>query len=80
MDGYEAERPGDGLFAFYYDNEAFDGEPKKVKFEEPIDLSLKNESPIDGINMNNFSIKWIGFIKIPMTGKYTFYSKADDGF
>lgn len=38
-----------------------------------------SESPTDGINFENFSIKWVGWLRIPKTAKYTFISKSDDG-
>jgi len=38
-----------------------------------------SESPTDGINFENFSIKWVGWLRIPKSAKYTFISKSDDG-
>lgn len=38
-----------------------------------------SESPTDGINFENFSIKWVGWLRIPKSGKYTFIAKSDDG-
>jgi len=35
---------------------------------------------MDGINFENFSVKWVGFLRIPKTGKYKFHGKSDDGF
>jgi hypothetical protein len=40
---------------------------------------LVSESPTDGINFENFSIQWVGWLRIPKTGKYTFIAKSDDG-
>ena len=32
-----------------------------------------------GVNFENFSVKWLGWISIPKTSSYTFYAKAEDG-
>jgi len=76
--GYEAEKPGDGLFGYYYDNEVFSGGFVK-RVESQINFSLKSESPMEGINFENYSVKFVGFLRIPITGKYTFIAKSDDG-
>jgi len=76
--GYESEGQGDGLVGFYYDNENFEG-PFVKRLDRQIDINLVNESPVDGINFENFSIKWVGYLRVPKTGKYTFISKSDDG-
>lgn len=79
MLGYENESPGDGINAFYYDNEDFIGEPKVVKKDNQVDFSWDNEEPTEGINQDNFSIKWKFWLRVPVKGKYNFYSESDDG-
>jgi outer membrane protein OmpA-like peptidoglycan-associated protein len=36
-------------------------------------------SPMVGVNQNNYSIRWIGYLKAPETGIVTFSAKVDDG-
>jgi len=78
MPGYESEKTGDGLLGYYYDNEQFQGSYLK-RTDENINLNLNNEAPMEGINFENFSIKWAGFLRIPKSGSYVFVAKSDDG-
>ncbi len=79
MLGYENEAPGDGITGSYYDNEDFIGEPDIEKTDNNINQSWDNEEPAENINQDNFSIKWTGWLRVPVTGKYNFYTESDDG-
>jgi hypothetical protein len=35
---------------------------------------------MENINFENFSVKWVGYLRAPKTGKYRFVSKTDDGY
>jgi len=76
--GYEVETHGDGLNTFYYNNENFQGTPV-LDVSNNIDLQLNNESPIEGVSFENFSIKWKGWINIKRTSSYKFFMICDDG-
>jgi len=76
--GYEEEPYGDGLKGFYYDNEDFIGSPKKF-IDDDINFDWNGEPPKEGINHENFSVRWEGILKAPVTGKYKFTSISDDG-
>lgn len=76
--GYEAEGPGDGLLGKYYNNEDFLGKTTD-RTDEHIDFTWENESPAPNINEENFSIKWASWLRIPTTGKYTFFTESDGG-
>ena len=76
--GYEAEGPGDGLLAKYFDNEDFLGKTVEQTDEE-INFTWENECPAPSVNEENFSIKWSTWLRVPTTGKYTFYTESDDG-
>ena len=78
MLGYEAESTGDGLLGKYYNNEDFLGKTTE-RTDELVDYSWENECPAPGVNEENFSIKWSTWLRIPTTGKYTFYTESDDG-
>jgi hypothetical protein len=75
---YEDEEPGDGLIGYYYDNENWLGHYKERKAAE-INFDWTDGVPIDGINPNNFSVIWEGFLIIPVTDSYTFSIECDDG-
>ena len=79
MLGYENESPGDGITGIYYDNEDFIGEPKITKLDNQVDFSWDNEEPTTGINQDNFSIRWKFWLRVPVKGKYSFYTETDDG-
>ena len=76
--GYEAEGSGDGLIGKYYNNEDFIGKFFERR-DEIVDFLWENECPAPTINEENFSIKWSTWLRVPATGKYTFYSDSDDG-
>ena len=44
-----------------------------------IDFTWDLESPTKGINFENFSIKWLGWLRVPVKGTYTFFMQSDDG-
>lgn len=35
-------------------------------------------SPASGVNHDNFSVRWTGYLYPPVTGNYTFYFRPDD--
>ena len=79
MLGYENEGPGDGVKGSYYDNEDFMGEPATEKVDNLVDFMWENEEPAPGISQDNFSIKWSAWLRVPVNGKYNFYTESDDG-
>lgn len=75
---YEEEKDGDGIKGRYFDNEAWLGNFVERK-DNTIDFNWRGSAPKSGINPNNFSIKWSGYIHAPYTGKYTFAIECDNG-
>ena len=75
---YEDVPQGDGLKAFYYDNESWMGDPIEGK-DEKIFFDWTGTSPLKGINPHNFSVIWEGYIVPPYTGEYFFTLHADNG-
>ena len=78
MLNYESRKSGDGLIGHYYDNENWLGY-YKVKKSKKIEFDWTNSEPIEGINPNNFSVIWEGFIFLPVTDSYIFSIECDDG-
>jgi hypothetical protein len=66
-----------GLSGVYYKGKNFDREIL-ARVDEVIDFEWKDK-PHEDLPKDKFSIRWIGKIKIPKTGKYTLSVKADDG-
>ena len=75
---YEDEERGDGLIGKYFDNESWLGSFVERK-DQDINFEWTGASPMKGINPNNFSIRWEGYIYAPYTGQYFFSVECDDG-
>lgn len=78
MLAYEEEKFGDGIIGRYFDNEAWIGSFVERK-DDTINFEWTGASPKKGINKNNFSVKWTGFLYAPYSGKYVFTLESDDG-
>ncbi|HKO18563.1 MAG TPA: glycoside hydrolase family 3 C-terminal domain-containing protein [Acidobacteriaceae bacterium] len=61
-----------GLRAEYFDNTAFNGQPKAVRVDSLIDCDWDHISPAAGIPRLGFSVRWSGFITPPAPGHYSF--------
>ena len=66
------------IIAEYFDNVNLSGSPKYTKEETRIEYDWKSEGP-KGIPVDNFSIRWTGKIKSPVSGKVKFGATVDDG-
>ena len=75
---YEEDDLGDGLVGRFYDNENWLGIYQEEK-SNSIDYDWTDIEPIKGINIDNFSVEWEGWIKIPITDNYIFTVECDDG-
>jgi hypothetical protein len=78
MLAYEEEKFGDGIIGQYFDNEAWIGNFSERK-DNSINFEWTGSSPKKGINKNNFSVKWTGYLNAPYSGKYVFTLESDDG-
>ncbi|MEQ1830459.1 MAG: PA14 domain-containing protein, partial [Pirellula sp.] len=68
---------GNGLLGSYFNNTDLSGGPVLQRTER-VDLGAFS-SPGPGVNADNFSARWEGFIHIPAAGDYTFYVSHNDG-
>lgn len=69
---------GDGLLGMYYSNRFLNGIPL-YRIDPTINFDWVKGSPMSGIQSNNFSVRWSGYIVPKNTETYTFYAKTDDG-
>jgi Ca2+-binding RTX toxin-like protein len=80
---------GGGLEAEYYDGyfnddlnffnqnqPVFKRTDANVNFDDSTDWQIEHTSLAD---LQTFSVRWQGYINIPITGEYTFYVNSDDG-
>src|ERR1700742_5135083 len=69
---------GNGLAGQYFDNNDFTGTSVK-RIDPVINFEWAAGSPAPGIGPDTFSVRWTGQIAAETTGKYTFYTRANDG-
>ena len=67
-----------GLTASFYNNETFTGPPVLTRLDDHVDYNWGG-SPAAGVNADNFSVRWDGYVYAPVAGSYTFYTTTDDG-
>jgi len=71
-----------GLLAQYF-NDPGDGThfvtPAKSRQDPNIEFDWASGAPDPLVQADNFSVRWTGQIKAPVTGAYTFSTTADDG-
>jgi len=68
---------GDGLNGDYYNGRNFETKVLS-RIDSKIDFNWI-ESPATGVDADNFSVRWTGFIEPRYSELYTFYLKADNG-
>lgn len=66
------------LNAAYYNNSDLEGEPAYTTYDANLTPYWHNLSPAPGINPDNFSVCWSGYLTAPVTGLYEFYFRPDD--
>ncbi|HEY5743597.1 MAG TPA: PA14 domain-containing protein [Terrimicrobiaceae bacterium] len=69
----------DGSGAMYPLTNPFKGTPVVTRTHAKIDFSWGWASAGSAVSAENFSVKWTGQLKAPVSGSYTFRGIADDG-
>jgi len=59
-----------GLKAEYFNNDTFSGQAVLTRTDQQIDFKWWNQSPDNKVRVDTFSVRWTGFIKAPVNGKY----------
>ncbi len=67
-----------GLYVEYFNNTDLSGTPAYTSVDHELSYYWHNLSPAPGINPDNFSIRWTGFISVPTSGLYEFSLQAND--
>ncbi len=67
-----------GLNASYYNNTTMTGVPALTRIDRTLHMHWDVGSPGRGINDNNISAVWTGYIAGPVTGDYTLYVYPDN--
>ncbi len=66
-----------GLKAEFFDNIAWEGEPKHTRIDVEVDFSWWDKAPYEDLDGDNFAARWTGFLVAPETGEYAI---GGDGF
>ena len=67
-----------GLYAEYFNNIDLAGTPSYTAIEPDLSNTWWNLSPAPGIQVDNFAIRWSGYITAPTSGTYEFNLSSDD--
>jgi beta-glucosidase len=67
-----------GLYTEYFNNIDLAGAPSYTAVEPDLSNTWWNLSPAPGVQVDNFSIRWSGYITAPTTGIYEFSLSSDD--
>lgn len=68
-----------GLNAEYFSNKNLEGEPTKITLDKNINFSWDWAGPFKDFPIDNFSVRWTGYLKVDKTGRYTIDVSSDDG-
>jgi len=70
---------GKGLQGYYYSNNSFKGTPTAVQIDSIVNFNWGKGRPLPSMPSDNFSIRWLGKLKAPISGTYDFGTFSDDG-
>ena len=68
-----------GLKAEYFNNIAFEGKPVLERTEKNVAVDWKVFAPHEGVNEDNFSVRWTGWLTPEETSDYYISLSADEG-
>jgi hypothetical protein len=68
-----------GLKAQYFNNVNLSGDPVLTRTDATVNFNWSTGSPGNGVNADNFSVRWTGKIQAPKSETYTFRTSSDDG-
>ncbi|MFD1875610.1 glycoside hydrolase family 3 C-terminal domain-containing protein [Hymenobacter bucti] len=60
-----------GLTAEYFPNNKFEGQPTLSRVDKTVDFYWINDLPVKGFDRQNFSVRWRGYLKAPVSGRYS---------
>jgi len=71
----------EGLFGEYFANMKLEGEPAYTRLDKQVNFDWGGDSPFkeQQWKSDEFSVRWSGRVKAPVSGLYTFTLVSDDG-
>jgi hypothetical protein len=73
-----AELSLQGLLGSYYPSTDFSGTPT-VRVDAGVDFNWGNGEPFPLFGVDNFTVRWTGYVRSELAGMYTFSTLTDDG-
>lgn len=70
---------GIGLSVQYFQNKEVTGLPAVKRVDPVVDFPWNGQPPAPGMEPNDFSARWDGWVEAPTGGTFTFYTRTDDG-
>ena len=69
---------GTGLTGTYFTNKTLAGDPFFARLDSRFDATFSGpQAP--GMQPDNWSVRWEGFVEAPVSGPYSFVTRSDDG-
>ncbi|MDD4879372.1 MAG: glycoside hydrolase family 3 C-terminal domain-containing protein, partial [Candidatus Omnitrophica bacterium] len=68
-----------GFLGEYFNNQQLSGTPALKRVDKQIDFSWGEAPPANGIQKDNFSVRWTAKLTPPKTGEYELNLRSDDG-
>jgi len=68
-----------GFKGEYFTNMNLEGEPARLNVDKSISFMWNDKGPFENFQKDNFSVRWIGYLKPDKSDKYTFDISSDDG-
>jgi beta-glucosidase len=73
---FETESGIQGLIGEYFNNTKLEGEPAFSRLDDNIDFYWERMAPDKRLKLNNYSIRWTGYLIPPVSGTYAIGSWA----
>lgn len=67
------------LNAEYFDNKNLSGKPVKEVLDSKVYFTWDDGSPFQDFPVDNFSVRWTGYLKVEQAARYTIDVSSDDG-
>lgn len=68
-----------GLKGEYFTNMNLDGKPERTVIDKTINFMWNDNGPFEDFQVDNFSVRWTGYVKPDKSDKYTLDVSSDDG-
>jgi len=75
----EKDGKQNGLNAEYFDNKNLSGKPVKEVLDSKVYFTWDDGSPFQDFPVDNFSVRWTGYLKVEQAARYTIDVSSDDG-